>query len=35
MLKPRKEDFKTFAQGTGDKSMTGIIFPDGTMGLYS
>lgn len=29
MLKARKDDCKVFAQGTGDKSETGIILPDG------
>ncbi|XP_011172252.1 angio-associated migratory cell protein [Solenopsis invicta] len=29
MLKVRKDDYKVFAHGTGDKSESGIILPDG------
>lgn len=29
MLKTRKDSCKVFAQGSGDKTETGIIFPDG------
>jgi len=34
MLKTRKEDCKIFAQGTGDKSETGVVLPDGKIGIY-
>lgn len=31
MLKALKDDYKIFAQGSGDRSGIGIIFPDGTI----